>query len=572
MSDTVLRASLAVLTTTGLLGAAILLAPRLSAGRGAETRHAIWSATLLLLLLVPLVAFTTPVWRASLFGIVAPDPSSVASTIVTQMMPPPGALPALGDRGPGQVTMPATKLPARAPLQLGSLLLMVWGVGALAVLGRVTTDVLRLVRLSRSSAGIPSPLRQEVRAEALRLGLARVPRVRRANVRSPLTWGIRGEVLLPIGAERWTPAERRIVLLHELGHLQRRDAIWVLVAQLACVIHWFNPLAWLVSVRLRHDAELLTDALVVACGVARSEYAEGLVRLAASIGDPAPALSLTVVDGPAGLEGRLRALLLPMPPGKRSWWHPVGWALAAIAAITPLLAVRPAAPAAERAIEVTREAVQLDHEPLASALTSAPASEPLWTGEVGSALRVWTRLGTVVARTSPDGVARVRGRWADGGEAPLHLVPSWDEGRRVIGVTDAAGKEVTGAVVLVVDLPSGVPILAWAGRGTVDVDVASPVAAGTVTGDVTVRTSETASIWTTRGDITARVGRTSGEDLRIVTQRGSIDLWYPGVATVTKLSDDAPLAPLYGRTGEAKRVGDVALQAWIGTITLHPER
>ena len=57
--------------------------------------------------------------------------------------------------------------------------------------------------------------------------------------------------------------ELRLVFLHELMHLQRRDLLlsWVLVIVQA--VHWFNPVVWLAFVRLRSERELACDAAVL---------------------------------------------------------------------------------------------------------------------------------------------------------------------------------------------------------------------------------------------------------------------------------------------------------------------
>ena len=59
--------------------------------------------------------------------------------------------------------------------------------------------------------------------------------LRSARATMPMAWGIfRPAVLMPAEADDW-PAERlRIVLLHELAHVKRRDCLTHLLAQIAC--------------------------------------------------------------------------------------------------------------------------------------------------------------------------------------------------------------------------------------------------------------------------------------------------------------------------------------------------
>ena len=58
-------------------------------------------------------------------------------------------------------------------------------------------------------------------------------------------------VVLPQEAERWCDDRRLTVLLHELAHYRRGDALSQLASQLTCAFYWFNPLVWLAARQLR---------------------------------------------------------------------------------------------------------------------------------------------------------------------------------------------------------------------------------------------------------------------------------------------------------------------------------
>ncbi|MEZ5299703.1 MAG: M56 family metallopeptidase [Verrucomicrobiales bacterium] len=47
----------------------------------------------------------------------------------------------------------------------------------------------------------------------------------------------------------------RSVILHELAHLKRRDPLAQWLTQLACALHWWNPLAWIAAWRIHVERE-----------------------------------------------------------------------------------------------------------------------------------------------------------------------------------------------------------------------------------------------------------------------------------------------------------------------------
>ena len=74
-------------------------------------------------------------------------------------------------------------------------------------------------------------------------------------------WGwLTPRVLVPHDVtERYSQAEMRGMLLHELAHLRRRDGLWIWLGLAVCALHWFNPLAWLCLRRYLADRELECD-------------------------------------------------------------------------------------------------------------------------------------------------------------------------------------------------------------------------------------------------------------------------------------------------------------------------
>ena len=126
---------------------------------------------------------------------------------------------------------------------------------------------------------------------------------------------LRRAVLLPDEAAGWSHAQRRLVLLHELGHFRRGDLWAHVLGQIACAIHWFNPFVWLLHRHLAVEREFACDALVVSRGAAPVDYATVLWKMGAAAQGTrfAGAASLAMAaPGRGKLEQRVHRILVPM--------------------------------------------------------------------------------------------------------------------------------------------------------------------------------------------------------------------------------------------------------------------
>ena len=125
----------------------------------------------------------------------------------------------------------------------------------------------------------------------------------------------RRTVLLPDEAADWSHAQRRLVLLHELGHFRRGDLWTHALGQIACAVHWFNPFVWMLQRHLAVEREFACDALVVARGAEPADYATLLWKMGVAAQGPrlAGAASLAMAaPGRGKLEQRVRRILAPV--------------------------------------------------------------------------------------------------------------------------------------------------------------------------------------------------------------------------------------------------------------------
>jgi beta-lactamase regulating signal transducer with metallopeptidase domain len=83
---------------------------------------------------------------------------------------------------------------------------------------------------------------------------------------SPALVGLlKPRVALPVDFDqRFSPAERELILAHEQVHRARLDNLWNLLACALTALHWWNPLAWWAARRMQADQELACDAAVLA--------------------------------------------------------------------------------------------------------------------------------------------------------------------------------------------------------------------------------------------------------------------------------------------------------------------
>lgn len=191
-----------------------------------------------------------------------------------------------------------------------------WILGSVFMLGRFALAWMRLQTLRRQSSAFRSDavdisgLRHRGRVfETLeiRISPTQEPRV-------PITWGCwKPVVLLPKSANDWPATRLTAVLLHEFGHVRRRDPLMQTFALLVCAIHWFNPFFWRAARKMEVDAEIAADDCAILAGLRPSSYAAELLHFAAQLA-PQPRSKTWIETAMAKeftVENRLRAILEP---------------------------------------------------------------------------------------------------------------------------------------------------------------------------------------------------------------------------------------------------------------------
>jgi beta-lactamase regulating signal transducer with metallopeptidase domain len=362
----------------------------------AATRHLVWLLALFAMLVVPVLSAMLPQWRvlpewtgvAPKTAAVRTSPPLIARPVVNASDLPRNAEPVEVERPSATARQPAVELthsrPALARAQAAPAPAvriwnwinappLVWATGFAALILRLLAARWMLRNSERRGTVIGSrasddPIVTAFQAARSQLGIARpVTLLIHPEKSIPVVWGIlRCRLLLPKAARHWSSEQLRSVLLHELAHVKRRDMIAQLLAQIACALHWFNPLAWFAAWRLSVERERACDDLVLAGGVRPSAYAGHLLDTVTALSPARWTQSCGLAMArKSSLEGRLLAVLNKSLNRRRVSVSIVAVALAIAASIAVPLAMlraadeKPGAPARQQDAQKPERAATL---------------------------------------------------------------------------------------------------------------------------------------------------------------------------------------------------------------------
>ncbi len=296
---------------TSIILAAALVALALMRGRSASLRHWVLSVAIACALAAPALSLVLPSWGIDAAVLRPPSAQGASGQPGTSAEPGAGASVTVETELVPPLAMPASRL-----LDLVVWAGSVWLAGVVVSLLLLGVGIARLVRVARAARPIDEGAAPSMAsAISATWGLERpVTLLLTEDTGLLVTWGIfRPKVLLPAASKDWSDERLRVVISHELAHVQRGDWIVQLVAEVLRAIYWFNPLVWVACRRLRLESEHACDDAVLSGGVAGPDYAGHLLELArllnarrrALVPDlPAPAMAR-----PSSLEGRVTAML-----------------------------------------------------------------------------------------------------------------------------------------------------------------------------------------------------------------------------------------------------------------------
>jgi len=373
---TLLGVAVRASTVLAVAGLATMLMRRTSA----SARHLVWASAVLVTLAIPLLTRVTPRWNARVLP-AAPLSSTIVSVVAPQIRSSLVSAPrgdALGISSASTSLAGGASLGAMeiAPASTRDALVtrvsvspertsgeswtaaewiaLLWLAGALVVLLRLALGTVMVWNTARGATRVVDG-DWLVRAQriARELGIVRPITLLASTEQSvPVTWGIvYPVVLLPASAFAWDPARRQAVLVHEMAHVERFDALTQMIAQLALALLWFDPLMWIAVRRMRSERERACDDRVLSHGTHASFYAEDLLTMVRTLArNDDPAFAALAMARRSDLEGRMLAILDPRVSRRRLGQ---GGAIVAIGAALvvalPVAALRPLPRAAKGA-------------------------------------------------------------------------------------------------------------------------------------------------------------------------------------------------------------------------------
>jgi len=285
-----------LLRATLLMGAAGVFAVALrKVGAPAAARHMVWLLCIAALLALPILWSLVPVLRLPIL------PVEAAATAV--------AVAPKSSVAPSAATFTGS-VSSNSPEYLSwrVMLLVAYALGAVTLLLRLFVGRQMLARLWRDASAVRdadwhnllSQLSAEMRlSRRVELRISRGPAM-------PMTWGtLAPKVLLPAEASVWPPERCRLVLLHELAHVARRDSLSRSVASLACALYWFHPGAWFAARQMRMEQEHAADDRVLTVGGSAEAYARSLLHVARAMGGRLQHEMAATMAGTGQLERRL---------------------------------------------------------------------------------------------------------------------------------------------------------------------------------------------------------------------------------------------------------------------------
>jgi beta-lactamase regulating signal transducer with metallopeptidase domain len=311
----------------------------------------------------------------------------------------------------------ATQPPRPAP-SWASYVLLAWAGVAGTLLALLCGGSLRVRRWVREAEPIDDPVLYSLLEDCReRLGIRRLVELRNSEAcTTPVVVGFRRPViLLPREVlSRLNDSEMRAVLMHELNHIARGDAIVNLLQGVLGALYFFHPLVWWANAALRRLREEACDELTVAAlDGERRTYGEAIVKVTEIFGYASPPLALGVLESKSPARERLGRILDPrLPQGESLSWRTAAAVIVLAAVLLPGAGGRTSA---DQGADVSRSDKFAEDRPAGAAPVAFKTETQDAPGDQGQAPGAEADdVPQVAARDSKTAVAGLAGAVLDG--------------------------------------------------------------------------------------------------------------------------------------------------------------
>lgn len=359
--------------------------------RSSRVRHLAWTGVLLAMLSMPLLTRLAPPIDVPFptlvpVGVSQPVPSEFDSPVPNDVerITAPFASASSSIRANEDTRASGSGSGSEARSIWPAALLGVYVIGVGILLLRLLVGWLGMARLIRSSRLTMIPGRSAVYESD--------------SIAAPVTCGVfRPDIVLPKDWTEWSQEKLQAVIAHERAHIDRRDTLIGLIADVNRAVFWWHPLAWWLRRTLATTAEQACDDEVVGQTGDADGYAAVLVEIADAVRRHGARLSWhgLGVGGSGLLRHRVERLLRGDAVIDTSAAHRAAVAILCVMATYFAVACRHASPPADvqvaesqdasvaiadaggaesNGVAAQEEAVSVDDDPTTAA---SPPSEPL---------------------------------------------------------------------------------------------------------------------------------------------------------------------------------------------------
>ena len=261
--------------------------------RSSISRNYIYRLSLLAVLVLPLLEYFSQKWEVSQLHLPVNSIFTLTNAMEVQSM-------VAGNNVEGTITYI-------------DIFLFIWLAGTIIMLLRILLGWILSQKIARESSLIIDNKFEQIKNQIEKnMHIQRTIQYSTSqNISSPIAMGwFKHHIIFPAYTQHWSDDSIKMILIHELAHIKRKDTIWLFISSITSALYWINPLSWIIRKNFIFETEKICDDYVLLNGADATSYAENLITIVKNINQK----HLTYLAGSnmarkSELEGRLLAIL-----------------------------------------------------------------------------------------------------------------------------------------------------------------------------------------------------------------------------------------------------------------------